>query len=206
MTWPRSLAECFLDLSLITTSTLPIVRPQNNLDRRTALVYGSRGSDKARARKRCRDEAAPAPTTYLEQQLKRGIERTVMSTISSRTGYLSEVLPIRLASKALQLQWRVVTIPWTTFVFWLSCCCSLLLRFLIIAGAPPGEFYNKTRVGRPCTTSFAEQCHMSICLHTARAFALKWVMLIMPVMAGLNVIHCKVEPPNSVVNCASLHR
>ncbi|CAK0787203.1 hypothetical protein CVIRNUC_010419 [Coccomyxa viridis] len=69
-----------------------------------------------------------------------------MSTISSRTGYLSEVLPIRLASKALQLQWRVVTIPWTTFVFWLSCCCSLLLRFLIIAGAPPGEFYNKTRV------------------------------------------------------------
>ena len=69
-----------------------------------------------------------------------------MSTISSRTGYFSEALPIRLASKALQLQWRVVTIPWSTFLFWLSCCCSLLLRFLVIAGAPPGEFYNKTKV------------------------------------------------------------
>ncbi|CAL5229422.1 g12744 [Coccomyxa viridis] len=69
-----------------------------------------------------------------------------MSTISGTTGYFSEALPIRLASKALQLQWRVVTIPWSTFLFWMSCCCSLLLRFLIIAGAPPGEFYNKTKV------------------------------------------------------------
>lgn len=80
-----------------------------------------------------------------------------MSTISSRTGYVfSEVLPIRLVSKALQLQWRVCTMPWTTFLFWLSCCCSLLLRFLIIAGAPPGEFYNKTKVSMLTTV---------VCLH-----------------------------------------
>ena len=85
-----------------------------------------------------------------------------MSTISGTTGYFSEALPIRLASKALQLQWRVVTIPWSTFLFWMSCCCSLLLRFLIIAGAPPGEFYNKTKVS-PCRTEFHTGCDVQVC-------------------------------------------
>ena len=98
-----------------------------------------------------------------------------MSTISSRTGYFSEALPIRLASKALQLQWRVVTIPWSTFLFWSSCCCSLLLRFLIIAGAPPGEFYNKTKVslGTPKVV-----CHFQLQARIPKQISVRLAVLI----------------------------
>lgn len=59
---------------------------------------------------------------------------------------LAELLPLRLVSKAAHLQWRVLVLPWTTFLYWLSCCASLLMRFLILTGAPPAEFYSKAKV------------------------------------------------------------
>lgn len=59
---------------------------------------------------------------------------------------LSDLMPIRLVTKAAHLQWRVLLLPWTTFLYWLSCCASLLMRFLILTGSPPAEFYSKAKV------------------------------------------------------------
>jgi hypothetical protein len=55
-------------------------------------------------------------------------------------------MPLRLVSKAAHLQWRVLLLPWTTFLYWLSGCASLLMRFLVLTGCPPAEFYSKAKV------------------------------------------------------------
>lgn len=61
---------------------------------------------------------------------------------------LTDLLPIKIVTKAVQLQWRVFTLPWTTFLYWLSCVASLLMRFLVFTGSPPAEFYSKAKVCR----------------------------------------------------------
>ena len=70
------------------------------------------------------------------------MERTIRADSSS----LSELMPMRLVSKAAHLQWRVLLLPWTTFLYWLSCCASLLMRFLVLTGSPPPEFFSKAKV------------------------------------------------------------
>jgi len=67
---------------------------------------------------------------------------------------LTDLLPIRIVTKAVQLQWRVFTLPWTTFLYWLSCVASLLMRFLVFTGSPPAEFYSKAKV---CMSSCAPE-------------------------------------------------
>ena len=59
---------------------------------------------------------------------------------------IAELIPLRLVSKAVELQWRVMLLPWTTFLYWLSCFATVLMRFLILTGSPPAEFYSKAKV------------------------------------------------------------
>ncbi len=59
---------------------------------------------------------------------------------------LGQLLPVKIVTKAVQLQWRVFTLPWTTFLYWLSFIASLLMRFLILTGSPPAEFYSRAKV------------------------------------------------------------
>ena len=59
---------------------------------------------------------------------------------------IADRIPLRLVSKAVELQWRVMLLPWTTFLYWLSCFATVLMRFLILTGSPPAEFYSKAKV------------------------------------------------------------
>lgn len=37
-------------------------------------------------------------------------------------------------------------LPWTTFLYWLSCVASLLMRFLVMTGSPPSDFPSRAKV------------------------------------------------------------
>jgi hypothetical protein len=69
------------------------------------------------------------------------------------TEALTELLPIKLVTKAVELQWRVVMLPWTTFLYWLSCVASLLLRFLVLTGSPPSDIATKAKARDPTGVS-----------------------------------------------------
>ena len=44
------------------------------------------------------------------------------------------------------LQWQVFLIPYNVFLYCMSCVAGALLRFLVVAGAPPSEYANKAKV------------------------------------------------------------
>ena len=44
------------------------------------------------------------------------------------------------------LQWQVFLIPYNVFLYCMSCVAAALLRFLVVAGAPPSEYANKAKV------------------------------------------------------------
>ncbi|KAK9843832.1 hypothetical protein WJX81_008298 [Elliptochloris bilobata] len=63
-----------------------------------------------------------------------------------RDNVLSEILPLRIVNKVAQIQWQVLFFPYNVFVYCLSCLAALLLRFLVVAGAPPSEYANKAKL------------------------------------------------------------
>ncbi len=44
------------------------------------------------------------------------------------------------------MQWQVFCLPYNMFLYCLSWIAALLLRFLVVAGAPPSEYANKAKV------------------------------------------------------------
>lgn len=50
------------------------------------------------------------------------------------------------APQVAALQWQVFLIPYNLFLYCMSCVAAALLRFLVVAGAPPSEYANKAKV------------------------------------------------------------
>lgn len=49
-------------------------------------------------------------------------------------------------AQVAQMQWQVFCLPYNMFLYCLSWIVALLLRFLVVAGAPPSEYANKAKV------------------------------------------------------------
>lgn len=43
------------------------------------------------------------------------------------------------------MQWQVLVFPYTVSLYCLSWFASVLLRFLVVAGAPPADYTNKAK-------------------------------------------------------------
>jgi hypothetical protein len=69
-----------------------------------------------------------------------------LSTVSAVSDSMLPIIPFRVATKLVALQWKIVVLPWTIFVYSVAGLTSLLLRFLVFAGAPPKEVADKAKV------------------------------------------------------------
>ena len=69
--------------------------------------------------------------------------------LTSRPTFMSAISALRALGIVLQvaaLQWQVFLIPYNVFLYCMSCVAAALLRFLVVAGAPPSEYANKSKV------------------------------------------------------------
>lgn len=69
-------------------------------------------------------------------------------------------LPVRMAGRLVQFQWQILLLPWNVVLFCLSTSAGFLLRFLVLAGAPPSGYTDQatvrlTTLSQPFLTPFA---------------------------------------------------
>ncbi len=86
-------------------------------------------------------------------------------------------------AQVAHVQWQVLVFPYTVSLYCLSWFAALLLRFLVVAGAPPADYTNKAKARLPRQRPLqAREVGLSVLAHEVwvelcvTAFLLGWAI------------------------------